>query len=210
MYVRMIYLPHRLGLVNFSEGTVHPLVSTIQNQLSSRGFYQAKEHGMYDSETQEAVTAFQSAEGLRSTGIVTPLTYCRLQTAVVTEVTPITARTRTSTALPRANILITKTTRQLTLFDGNTPMRQYPVGIGKPGTPTPVGNYSIASKVLSPGGVLGSRWLGLNYDTYGIHGTNADWLIGKMVSHGCIRMHNAHVEELFVLINIGTPVYIRD
>ncbi|WP_342747399.1 L,D-transpeptidase [Sporomusa silvacetica] len=31
-----------------------------------------------------------------------------------------------------------------------------------------------------------------------------------MVSNGCIRMHNAHAEEIFTLINIGTPMYIRD
>lgn len=113
-------------------------------------------------------------------------------------------------ALARANILIIKAQRQLTLFDGNTPLRQYPLGIGKPATPTPAGNFAIAVKVKNPGGALGSRWLGLNYDSIGIHGTNQPWLIGSMVSHGCIRMHNAHVEELFFLVNIGAPVYIRD
>ncbi|WP_373665389.1 L,D-transpeptidase [Sporomusa silvacetica] len=41
-------------------------------------------------------------------------------------------------------------------------------------------------------------------------GINAPWLIGQMVSNGCIRMHNAHAEEIFTLINIGTPMYIRD
>lgn len=112
--------------------------------------------------------------------------------------------------LPRANILLVKSQRQLTLFDGNSPVRQYPVAIGKSATPTPTGNFTIATKVFNPGGVLGTRWLGLNYGAYGVHGTNAPWLIGQMVSNGCIRMHNAHAEELYTLVNIGTPMYIRD
>lgn len=43
-----------------------------------------------------------------------------------------------------------------------------------------------------------------------IHAVNAPWLIGQMVSHGCIRMHNAHVEDIFAFVRIGTPVYIRN
>ncbi|BBB90312.1 MAG TPA: L,D-transpeptidase [Methylomusa anaerophila] len=137
------------------------------------------------------------------------IVYCRQQAAKEMEVSAI-PRPQAVNLPHRANILIVKSQRQLTLFDGNTPMHQYPVAIGKPSTPTPAGNYAIATKVLNPGGVLGSRWMGLNYDTYGIHGTSAPWLIGKMVSNGCIRMHNPHAEELFFLIRVGTPVYIRD
>jgi lipoprotein-anchoring transpeptidase ErfK/SrfK len=43
-----------------------------------------------------------------------------------------------------------------------------------------------------------------------IHGTNKPWLIGTMISNGCIRMHNMNVEELFPLVKVGTPVYIRN
>ncbi|MCE5286706.1 MAG: L,D-transpeptidase [Pelosinus sp.] len=138
------------------------------------------------------------------------LTYNYSTGSVSTNITLQGAKKRNNLALPRASILITKSTRQLTLLDGNTSLRSYPVGIGKIGTPTPVGNFAIAAKVMNPGGVLGTRWMGLNYDSYGIHGTNAPWLIGQMVSHGCIRMHNSNAEELFALVNVGTPVYIRD
>ena len=120
------------------------------------------------------------------------------------------ARFRKSLGPTRPSIMIAKSNRQLTLFAGSSPLRQYPVAIGKPSTPTPSGNYAIATKILKPGGVLGTRWMGLNYDAYGIHGTNSPWLIGKMVSNGCIRMHNHNAEELFSLIHVGTPVYIRD
>lgn len=138
------------------------------------------------------------------------ITYCHNLPATVQEVIPVPYVGRASHTLPRANILLVKSQRQLTLFNGNSPLRQYPVAIGKPSTPTPTGNYAIATKIMNPGGVLGTRWMGLNYGAYGVHGTNAPWLIGQMVSNGCIRMHNAHAEELFTLINIGTPMYIRD
>ncbi|SMC72378.1 L,D-transpeptidase [Sporomusa malonica] len=138
------------------------------------------------------------------------ISYCQNQPATVSEVTPVLCTDRAKLVLPRANILIARSQRQLTLFDGNSPVRQYPVAIGKPTTPTPLGNYAIATKIMNPGGVLGTRWMGLNYDAYGLHGTNAPWFIGQMVSNGCVRMHNAHAEELFALVNVGTPIYIRD
>ena len=138
------------------------------------------------------------------------ITHCHNLPAVTMDVTPLPYVDRSSHVIPRANLLLVKSQRQLTLFNGNSPLRQYPVAIGKPSTPTPTGNYAIATKILNPGGVLGTRWMGLNYDAYGVHGTNAPWLIGQMVSNGCIRMHNAHAEELFTLIKVGTPMYIRD
>jgi hypothetical protein len=42
-----------------------------------------------------------------------------------------------------------------------------------------------------------------------IHGTNEEHLIGKPASHGCIRMRNADVAELFDLVEVGTPVAIN-
>jgi L,D-transpeptidase YbiS len=41
-----------------------------------------------------------------------------------------------------------------------------------------------------------------------IHGTNHEELIGEPASHGCIRMKNADVAELFELVAVGTPVVI--
>ena len=42
-----------------------------------------------------------------------------------------------------------------------------------------------------------------------IHGTHEEGLIGTKASHGCIRMLNYDVIELFKLVNIGTKVLIR-
>lgn len=42
-----------------------------------------------------------------------------------------------------------------------------------------------------------------------IHGTHEEGLIGTKASHGCIRMFNYDVIELFNIVNIGTKVLIR-
>jgi len=57
-----------------------------------------------------------------------------------------------------------------------------------------------------PANPLGTRWMGLGYKGYGIHGTNRPHSIGKAASHGCIRMRNHDVEELFELVQVGDPV----
>ena len=48
--------------------------------------------------------------------------------------------------------------------------------------------------------------MGLGYKGYGIHGTNRPTSIGKAASHGCIRMRNQDVEELFELVQVGDEV----
>lgn len=210
MNLRLLYLSHSLGDVVFKEDLEHPIVGMIQEQLTKHNIYHAHITNKYDVATSQAVTLFQEEQHLPATGIVDGVTYCRLLQGSTREVHTLPAIKRADSTLPRANILIATTSRRLTLFNGNDPLHHYPIGIGKPGTPTPLGNYSIALKLMNPGGALGTRWLGLNYDSYGIHGTNQPWLIGNMVSHGCIRMHNSNVEELFSLVKVGTPVYIRN
>ena len=68
---------------------------------------------------------------------------------------------------------------------------------------------------VQPGGPdnpLGSRALYLfqnGRDTYyRIHGTNAPQSIGRSVSNGCIRMLNAHVQDLYQRVPIGTTVTV--
>lgn len=108
------------------------------------------------------------------------------------------------------SINVNVSTRRLTLYrDGNV-VKSYPVGIGKMLTPTPTGTYSIINKAPNPGGPFGVMWMGLSKPHYGIHGTNNPSSIGKVVSHGCIRMFNEDVLQLARLVPIGTPVTIND
>ncbi len=99
--------------------------------------------------------------------------------------------------------------RELDFYQGQILVRTYPVAIGKPSTPSPIGEWSIINKkILNYESVFGSRWMGLSNPGYGIHGTNNPSSIGKAVSNGCIRMYNHHVEELFSQVSIGTKVII--
>ena len=58
-----------------------------------------------------------------------------------------------------------------------------------------------------PRNPMGVRALYLGRTLYRIHGTDAPWTIGQNVSKGCIRMHNAHVVELYNRVGIGTSVH---
>ncbi len=109
-----------------------------------------------------------------------------------------------------SHISINLATRRLSYFEGNSLINRFPVGVGKPSTPTPTGSYSIIEKIMHPGGVLGTRWMGLSIPEgrYGIHGTNNPSSIGGYVSNGCIRMYNQDVEKLFPSVELGTPVKI--
>jgi lipoprotein-anchoring transpeptidase ErfK/SrfK len=44
---------------------------------------------------------------------------------------------------------------------------------------------------------------------YAIHGTNRPASIGGFVSHGCIRMYNSDIQQLYRLVNVGTPVVVE-
>ncbi|KAF1854520.1 hypothetical protein Lal_00012469 [Lupinus albus] len=119
-------------------------------------------------------------------------------------------------------VVINLPSRTLELYSGNVLVKTYPVAIGKFSTPTPVGSFSIYNKEVDPGwyppkggpvvpsgpdNPLGYRWMEF-LPMYGIHGTNAPWAIGEVVSNGCVRMQEEDVEELFEIIPYGTPVTI--
>lgn len=105
-------------------------------------------------------------------------------------------------------IIIDVPARLLYLYNGPEQVHSFPIAVGKPETPTPPGTYTIIEKIPYPGGVFGTRWLGLSRRYYGIHGTNAPWLIGQAVSNGCVRMYNEDVECLYDLVEVGTEVQI--
>lgn len=109
-----------------------------------------------------------------------------------------------------SQISINLAVRKLSYYEGKRLIKVYPVGVGKPSTPTPTGSYTVINKIMQPGSMLGTRWMGLSVPTgnYGIHGTNNPKSIGGYVSNGCIRMYNQDVEALFPSVVIGTPVVI--
>jgi len=60
----------------------------------------------------------------------------------------------------------------------------------------------------SPRNPMGAAVLGLNRGNYAIHGTNDPASIGGFVSHGCIRMHNADILDLYQRVALGDEVIV--
>lgn len=94
-------------------------------------------------------------------------------------------------------------------LDDNEVVKTYSIASGKFDTPSPIGNWKIMNKEKW-GKAFGTRWMELNvpWGKYGIHGTNNPNSIGYAASHGCIRLKNSDVEELYQLVKIYTPVNI--
>ncbi len=109
------------------------------------------------------------------------------------------------------NILIDLNERTLFVIDksNNKIIKTYPVASGKAETPSPIGTWTIISKGEWTKW-FGTRWMGLNvpWGKYGIHGTNKPGSIGAYASHGCIRMFNSHVEEVYDMVNYSSTVVI--
>lgn len=106
------------------------------------------------------------------------------------------------------SITINTTSKTLALYRNGRFFKAYPIAVGKPTTPTPMGTFTIINKQINPGGPFGSRWMGLSKPHYGIHGTNNPPSIGTAASNGCIRMYANDVQDLFNYASVGTVVRI--
>lgn len=135
---------------------------------------------------------------------------------------PAIAQTQTATDSATRVVLVSLADRQLAVLEDGNVIARYPIAVGASDSPTPTGEFRIVSRVshptyYHPGTVipagkynpLGTRWLGLSQKGYGIHGTNAPRSIGTAASHGCIRMRNRDVEQLFTMLHVGDAVEIR-
>lgn len=111
----------------------------------------------------------------------------------------------------KVNIVIKTNERVLEVYSDGQLHKKYRIAVGKSKTPTPIGEWTVVWKDYNWGTGFGTRWMGLNvpWGIYGMHGTNKPWTLGQFASHGCIRMRNKDVEELFEWVPIGTPVRIE-
>ncbi|MDO9108031.1 MAG: L,D-transpeptidase [Coriobacteriia bacterium] len=135
------------------------------------------------------------------------------------------ATTRTSYTVNRLDypwstcLIIDKSDCQMYWVRDGVLVKTYPIAVGKRSTQTPVGNWKIGAKyVTGPVGIYGPRKMrmyrqtssGYVFTAYNIHGTNQEWVIGTWASHGCIRMYNRDVLELYPQVPIGTMVQTRE
>ena len=61
----------------------------------------------------------------------------------------------------------------------------------------------------APNNPMGVAALTLRGGEYAIHGTNRPGSVGRFVSHGCIRMYNRDIVQLFRMVSVGTPVIVE-
>lgn len=187
-----------------------PMVGTdiveLQERLKELGFYIGKNDGIYDREVERAVKEFQIDNGLAPDGVVKEHIWIRLADK------EIVVNTKEKLKRPQGEVKIIIDTFKLKLIvlNDNEPYKVFPVAIGRSSTPTPIGNFKVVHKAVNWGTGFGTRWMGLNvhWGKYGIHGTNKPWSIGRMSSHGCIRMRNSDVEQLYSWVKHGTEVII--
>ena len=129
--------------------------------------------------------------------------------------------TTTVEAASKQLIIVNTKYNKLSFYENDKLVKKFNVASGKPSTPTPTGKTKVANKIVNrpyysggiPGGhpnnPLGNRWIGIfGGSTYGIHGNNKESSIGKHVSGGCIRMHNAEIRWLFPQVRVGCTVLI--
>ena len=137
---------------------------------------------------------------------------------------------------PRSGIVINLPEYRLYFYPENEEkVSTWPVGIGREGWSSPIGETRVLRKEANPswyppqsirdehaaaGDILpavvppgpdnpmGPFKMNLAMSGYVIHGTNKSFGIGMRVSHGCFRMNNQDVTELFPQVPTGTPVTI--
>ncbi len=181
-----------------------PDVREVQAKLAKLGYYENAIDGVFGIKTEEALLRFQKEYSIIADGIVGKDTWNIFSFQTNDDGSPLITQAK----LPHINIDLNK--RQLTFFRLDKTSKTYKVAVGRPSNPTPLGNWVIVQKSLNPGGPFGARWMRLSvpWGGYGIHGTNNPNSIGKAVSHGCIRLYNEDVIEIYNFTPLGTPVTI--
>ncbi len=138
---------------------------------------------------------------------------------------------RAPLAGPVARIVVDKAAKAVRVYDAaDRLLAFYPATVGSQAMPTPAGvlevvavapaptyhydparlSHAEGDRALTiaagPNNPVGSRWIDLSRETYGIHGTPDPSLVGKTASHGCVRLTNWDVEHLAEAVEPGVRV----
>jgi lipoprotein-anchoring transpeptidase ErfK/SrfK len=115
-------------------------------------------------------------------------------------------------------LVVYRSERRFEFWHGDKLVRAGRVAVGKRGAETPTGLFYVTAKFDPTAPILGayaletsafsklSDWPGGG--VVGVHGTPWPWLLGKAVSHGCVRLHNDDILFLRWRIPPGTPIKI--
>lgn len=189
----------------------------LQARLLQLGLYAGPLDGVYQGETVKAVRLAQTLASLPPDGVVDDEVWQALdrlgKPLLGVDSSEVAATPSTHLPPPPGPLFlyVDLDRATLTVYSDGKPYKTYPVAVGKSRTASPVGDWKVVWKDRGWGGGFGTRWLGLNvpWGIYGIHGTNKPWSIGRRASHGCFRMFNRDVEELYEWVPLGTPVLVR-
>ncbi|MFY0398582.1 MULTISPECIES: L,D-transpeptidase family protein [Brevundimonas] len=146
----------------------------------------------------------------------------------------VAAVAQTDLAAEVAHIVVDKAERSVRVYDASDKLLAfYPATIGSSARPAPSGELSVVGvapepnytydpdrvsydrgdrKVIVPPGPnnpVGSVWIDLSRDTYGIHGTPDPSKVGKTFSSGCVRLTNWDAEQLASKVKPGVRVTFR-
>jgi L,D-transpeptidase-like protein len=116
---------------------------------------------------------------------------------------------------------VNRASERMTLVRDRSVVFRARIGVGRPETPTPAGNFYIRDKLTGfpPGTIYGPLAFGTSARSavltdwprdgvIGIHGTNEPQLLPGHVSHGCMRLRNDDILRLAKLLPVGTPLTI--
>ena len=115
-------------------------------------------------------------------------------------------------------LFVDRSERRFEFWDDDRLVRRGKVAVGAPGAETSTGLFYVQSKFTPNAAILGaygfetsaysklSDWPGGG--VVGVHGTPGPWLLGKNVSHGCMRLHKDDVRWLRARMPVGTPIKI--
>jgi lipoprotein-anchoring transpeptidase ErfK/SrfK len=118
----------------------------------------------------------------------------------------------------RSRIVVHRGLRVIEVFRGDRRELRAKVAVGAPGRETPLGDFYVTARFVPDDPFLGvfaletsaysrlTEWPGGGI--VGIHGTSKPWLLGRAVSHGCVRVSNATALALKRLAPVGTPISI--
>lgn len=154
-----------------------------------------------------------------------------IQTATSRTLPPVPSEPVSSSDLPipsgSPTLIVSLSERRLNVYREDKLQSSYEVAVGQAEWPTPTGRFQvqqmiesptwrhpITKEVVPPGpdNPLGSRWIGFWSSPdwqVGFHGTQETDLLGQAASHGCIRMRESDIQELYNQIEVGTVVIIR-
>ncbi len=117
---------------------------------------------------------------------------------------------------------ISRRAHTLTVWKGTSVVIRERVAVGRRAAPTPVGIFYISELLQqsNPSGIYGPYAFGISAHSnvlfsfgggpgqIGLHGTNTPRLLGRDVSHGCVRIRNQAITRLARMLPLGTPVRI--